>query len=119
MDDIYQEFLLEAAEHPAHYGKLSVFDQVQEGKHASCGDSVQVWLKWEGETLVDIGWEGEGCIISQASMGLLSEFVIGKTKSELKKVGLVEMLELLHFDTISPGRLRCVVLGLETLQKTL
>lgn len=119
MDDIYQEFLLEAAEHPAHSGPLALFDQVQQGKHASCGDSVKMWLKWQGDTLSDVGWEGEGCIISQASMGLLSEFVIGKTKQELAELGLADMLELLHFDSISPGRLRCVLLGLETLKKSL
>ncbi len=120
MDDLYQEALLDLAENPHNYGRLVAADQELTASNASCGDSLHVWLKWNRLSRIqDIGWEGKGCIISQTAMSVVSDFVIGKTKSEIEAITLPQVLEMLHFDTISPGRVKCVSLGLETLKKML
>lgn len=119
MDDVYQEFLLEEAASLRNQQQILDFDTVAEHRNASCGDQLKVWVKWNQDTVVDISWEGSGCIISQVGISLLSDAVKGKTKSQIVQMQLNDMLQLLHFDSISPGRLKCLLLGLETIKKAI
>lgn len=119
-EDLYQEVLLEAAEHPQNFGTLSDHTHVFDGYNASCGDKVTVQLKVSEEGAVTgIAWQGEGCIISQAAMSAVSEAVKGMNTGEIEAMQLPDVLQLLHFDTISPGRIKCCMLGLESVKKAL
>ncbi len=119
-EDLYQEVLLEAAENPQNYGTLTDPDFEFQGYNASCGDKITVQLKLDSEEKVtEIAWQGDGCIISQAAMSVVSEAVKGKTLSQIQKLGLADVLGLLHFDTISPGRIKCSMLGLGSICKAI
>ena len=120
MEDLYQEVLLEAAENPQNFGELETYDTEWNGFNASCGDKISVQIQLSGDgTIADIAWKGEGCIISQAAMSAVSEAVKGKAISDLEEMTLHDVLPLLHFDTISPGRIKCCMLGLESIRKAL
>ncbi|NCN51206.1 MAG: iron-sulfur cluster assembly scaffold protein [Candidatus Pacebacteria bacterium] len=119
-EDLYQEVLLEAAENPQNFGTLSNFTHEFDGFNASCGDKIHVQLQVDvAGTISDIAWQGDGCIISQAAMSAVSEFVKNKPVADLEELSLADILELLHFDTISPGRIKCCMLGLESVRKAL
>lgn len=118
MDDLYQEVLLEAAENPKNFGTLAKPTHQFDGFNASCGDKVTVHLQVSPEgTITAIAWQGDGCIISQAAMSAVSEKVTGMTVAEATTLSLPDVLELLHFDTISPGRIKCCMLGAESIRK--
>ncbi len=51
-------------------------------------------------------------------MSLLADEIQGKKVSQLKKLTPAKIYNLLHVD-ISPGRVKCALLGLTTLQKAL
>jgi nitrogen fixation NifU-like protein len=70
------------------------------------------------DTLADIRFSGSGCAISQASASLLSEYVRGKSIPEVLALKPETVLGLLGV-TLSPGRLKCGLLSLETLKKSL
>ena len=72
----------------------------------------------EGETITKIGWEGSGCAISQASTSLLSEYFVGKTVAEAQNFTTQNLLELLGIE-LTPARLKCALLSLETLHKAI
>ncbi|MCX6815237.1 MAG: iron-sulfur cluster assembly scaffold protein, partial [Candidatus Aenigmarchaeota archaeon] len=58
---------------------------------------------------------GHGCAISQASVSMLTEFVIGKTLEEIKKLDKKDVLDLLNIEVSAP-RLKCALLGLKVLK---
>ncbi len=120
VDDLYKEVLLEEAENPKNKGVLTDAQVVVPLKNASCGDMVTLYLKMSDDGLIEaISWEGDGCVISQAAASVVSETVKGKSIADVTALGLPEVLELLHFDTISPGRIKCSMLGLTAIKNAL
>lgn len=117
MSDLYQEVILEAARHPQNQGQMDDADYVIHELNASCGDVITLYLKVNSQTgqVTDLKWQGQGCIISQAAMSELS----GKIKAEqlsltdIHALKLEDVTSLLGIDEISPGRLKCVMLGLK------
>lgn len=119
MHDLYQEIILEEAKNPQNYGSLADFDQKIEEKNASCGDEITVFIKKDPTSgiITDLKWNGHGCAISRASMSLLSSLVIGLTIEDAKKIDKDTLLQKLGIEEISPGRLKCLMLGLRAVEK--
>lgn len=121
MDDLYQEIILHESKHPQNQGVIDDADLVVTGGNKSCGDEVTVYLKLsdDKQQIVDLKWQGSGCAISQSAMSLLSQKVASGqwTAADLQQKELPDVLELLGLDSISPGRMKCVSLGVSTLQK--
>jgi nitrogen fixation protein NifU and related proteins len=121
MSNIYHEDLIDEANNPNNYGEMSSPDLISTNYNASCGDviSVSVKLSEDKKTIEDIKWKGQGCIISQASMSLLSEKIKGLEVNKLKNLTKKEVLEELGLDEISTGRIKCLILGLGAVKKLL
>ena len=76
-------------------------------------------IKFQADGRVaDIGHQGVGCAISQAAVSLLTEQVKGKTKAEILKIDEKKMLKLLGIP-VSYTRLKCALLGLKTVHKSM
>ncbi|MDQ3008710.1 MAG: iron-sulfur cluster assembly scaffold protein [bacterium] len=118
MTDLYHEVLLDLARYPSHVGVMKNPDLIISGTNASCGDKVTIYLKIEDNQIVDFSWVGSGCIISQAAMSSLAEKIVSErhTVSEIKAMTQQEILTWLHLEVITPGRIKCLTLGLHTLQ---
>ncbi len=119
MSDLYREIILHEAAHPQKKGSLAHFTHEQDETNASCGDKVTVQLTLENDRIAQIAWQGSGCAISQASMSLLAAFVEGKTLEEVEKISKNDVLDLLGLEEITPGREKCMLLGLRALQVAL
>ncbi len=119
MNDLYQEILLEEARHPQNFGSLEDADVVLKARNASCGDDLTVYLKLSADQhqIVDLAWEGHGCIISQAAMSVLSVKIKEEhlSLSEIEQLPKSALEELLGIEEISPGRLKCLLLGKQAL----
>ncbi len=83
-----------------------------------CGDEVKVYVKFEGEKVSKINFEGKGCVISQASASILTEELKGKKKEEILSLDKNFMLKLLRIP-LGPNRLKCALLPLEAIQKAI
>ncbi|MCX6135616.1 MAG: SUF system NifU family Fe-S cluster assembly protein [Ignavibacteriales bacterium] len=88
---LYQEIILEHNKKPRNFGKLADATRTLEGYNPLCGDHYTLHLKLDGETIVDIAFEGAGCAISKASASVMTTLVKGKTKAEAQ-----EMFETFH-----------------------
>lgn len=119
IDDLYQEVILEEYAHPRNKGKLPTFDAQLLERNSSCGDEVEVFIKFEenGEVISQIGWEGVGCAISMASASFLSEQVKGMSRKQVSQLTKSNVEEMLGVHDISPGREKCLLLALKALQK--
>ncbi len=119
-DNLYQEVILEEFAHPQHFGELEDADAVVPGINASCGDSLQIYLKLDPtkQKITQLKWNGDGCAISISAMSVLAgkinqEHMSVEKIQQLKKENLEEMLGL---EEIASGRVKCIMLGLHTLQ---
>lgn len=118
MSDLFSEIILDEAKNPANFGELKNPDFVQTNYNASCGDVIKVFIKLDpSKTKIQaIKWTGSGCSISMAAMSLLSEKLKNKKISEIKKLNLNNMLKLLEIDSISPGRIKCLMIGINAIK---
>jgi nitrogen fixation NifU-like protein len=127
-NELYREIILEEAAEPQNVGSLPNATHEHSETNASCGDQVTVQLELKrsdnavnaGSAIIkNIAWQGNGCAISQASMSLLSEVVIGKSVSQVSELTAKTVLDLLGLEEINPGREKCMMLGLKAVQKAL
>ena len=118
MDSLYQEHILDHYKHPRNRRMMEHADVVQKGHNASCGDDLSLYLKWDGDTLADVSFEGFGCAISQSGASMLTEKIKGKDRKEVEKISESQMYELYGAD-IGPSREKCGMLALGTLQAAL
>lgn len=119
MSDLYREIILHEAAHPQKKGLLANPTHQQDETNASCGDKVTVQLILKNDRIDQIAWQGAGCAISQASMSLVAAFVEGKTTEEVEKISKNDLLDLLGLEEITPGREKCMLLGLRAVQVAL
>jgi nitrogen fixation NifU-like protein len=119
MDDLYREEILEHYRQPHNFGTLAEPDVVEEGHNPLCGDRLTLALSFSEDGRVeDVAFTGKGCAISQASASMLTDEIRGRTVAELEALGSDDVLALLGIE-ISPARLKCALLSLDTLQHAL
>ncbi len=114
--DMYREMILEHYKDPRNWGLLEDPDIDHAEDNPLCGDHLHLTLKLDAdERVVGVGWDGEGCAISQASASLLGEEIMGKTLAELKQFSKEDVLALMGIP-IGPVRLKCALLSLKVLK---
>jgi nitrogen fixation protein NifU and related proteins len=86
LDDLYQQIILDHNRRPRNFGVLKNATHHAEGHNPLCGDEVTVYVNLEGDTIRDIGFDGEGCAISKASASLMTVRLKGKKLSEAREV---------------------------------
>jgi nitrogen fixation protein NifU and related proteins len=118
MDDLYRDYILEHYRRPHNFGVLDNATATQEGANPLCGDRITMQLRVAGDQIAGVGFTGRGCAISQASASLLTDEIKGKSVEAANAMTSSEVLDLLGID-ISPARMKCALLSLETLQGAL
>ena len=116
MDDLYREQILEHYKQPHNWGELEDPDLEFEDFNPLCGDELKVQLRvGEDGRIVDVGFSGHGCAISQASASMASDEVIGMPVDDLIRLDREFILDLLGID-ISATRMKCALLSLKVLK---
>lgn len=66
----------------------------------SCIDDITVAIKFEGDVISDICFEGVGCTISTASTSIMTELMMGKTRHEALNImdAYYKMIDLQGID---------------------
>jgi len=129
LDNLYQEVILDHYKRPQNKKLLPTYDAQVHHVNPSCGDEIDLNLTISDGVVSNISWDGVGCSISQASVSILSDLLIGKPitqaysifdqfvalmQSKGAVVGDEEVLE----DAIAlagvskyPARIKCALLG--------
>lgn len=116
MMDMYQENILDHAHHPRHWGLLESYQFRAADENPLCGDHLEVTLQVDENNIIQaIGWDGQGCAISQASASMLGEELIGKPLDDVKQLEKELILELLGIP-ISMSRIKCALLCLKVIK---
>jgi nitrogen fixation protein NifU and related proteins len=84
--DLYQQVILERYKKPRHKGKTEPADRYQKGHNPSCGDTIELTLKLNGDRIEEVKFEGEGCAIAMSSADLMAEALQGRTLAEAEEM---------------------------------
>jgi nitrogen fixation NifU-like protein len=135
--ELYQEVILDHTKHPRNYRALPEATAQATGNNPLCGDRVTVFLKMEGDRILDATFQGQGCAISKSSASLMTEAVKGRTKAESEAlfdrfhemitgqpgaaVDATSLGKLAVFQGVSefPLRVKCASLAWHTLKSAL
>jgi len=82
LSDLYQQIIVEHNRAPRNFKQLAHPTRRAEGANPLCGDQISLEVELDGDRIADVGFQGSGCAISQASASLLTGAVQGKTKAE-------------------------------------
>jgi nitrogen fixation NifU-like protein len=118
LDQMYREVILDHYKNPRSHGVLEPHDAHAEGQNPLCGDEVTVYVRYDGDVIADVSFEGRGCAISQAATSMLTEIVKGRTAAEVAVMPKDELLEEIGIP-LTPIRLKCALLGLGVLKVAL
>ena len=131
LEDLYKEVILDHYRAPRNKGHLDPHDVALERNNPLCGDEIELFLRFDGETVEGIAFEGKGCSISQASASMMTEKIQGLDAKEAASVaqsikrmmageeeGDAETLgDLVALKGVVkyPVRIKCALLGWNTL----
>lgn len=116
MNQNYSQIIKRHYKLPLNAGKLSHYTHSAEQLNPLCGDEIKVYLLIKDGRMSDIKYEARGCMICVASASILSEFIKGRSLSEIKKITKEDIDQLLGV-TISKARESCATLALNTIKK--
>lgn len=140
MDDlslIYSEIIKEHNQDTTNKREMKDADLKERGHNPSCGDDITLLLKFNGDIISDLTYEGSGCAISQASTSMMIDLIKGKTideaidyvklfigmiKKEITDDDELERLEdaiALKNISMMPARVKCAVLAWHTLEEAI
>lgn len=116
--DLYQEEILEHYHKPHNSGKLKNPTHERCANNPTCGDKICVTIDIINDVINDVNFEGEGCAISQAATSMVTDKIKNDTVEHAMKLNRDDIIEMLEIE-IGIGRIRCALLGIETIQKAL
>lgn len=129
LDNLYQEVILDHYKNPQHKKLSPTYDAQVHHINPSCGDEITLNITLSGETVANVSWDGVGCSISQASVSILSDLVLGKTLAQAQEISdsfmalmqskgtqtgdenLLEDAVALAGVSQYPARIKCALLG--------
>ncbi|MBI4336245.1 MAG: SUF system NifU family Fe-S cluster assembly protein [Chloroflexi bacterium] len=86
MDELFREVILDHYRNPRNRSLVSGSDVRAEGQNPFCGDEVAVQLKLQDRHVGEVGVQGRGCSISQASASMMGELLKGKSLEEVRRL---------------------------------
>jgi nitrogen fixation protein NifU and related proteins len=137
LGDLYQEVIIDHSKRPRNFATLEGANRTVEAYNPLCGDQITLYLKMEGEVIVDISFQGQGCAISKASTSLMTQAVKGTSEGHAREVfaevhrlltdgpgaeidpALLGKLEVLSGVHEFPARVKCASLGWHALESAL
>ena len=129
LESLYQEIILDHYKHPRGKGVREPYEVEVHHVNPTCGDEITLRVELEGDKVVDVSYDGQGCSISQASASMLFEQLVGQTVTDdlatsekflelMQGRGQVEPDEDVLGDAIAfagvakyPARVKCALLA--------
>jgi nitrogen fixation NifU-like protein len=129
LDNLYQEVILDHYKNPQNKKLSTNYDAQVHHVNPSCGDEIDLNITIKDGAVAAITWDGVGCSISQASVSILTDLLIGKSINDAYKIydefvalmqskGTITGDEDILEDAVAlagvskyPARIKCALLG--------
>lgn len=79
---LYEKVILDHNKAPRNFGAMENADYKGEGYNALCGDHFNIYVKFDGDKIDEVRFEGSGCAISKSSASVMTTLLKGKTREE-------------------------------------
>lgn len=137
LKELYQQVILDHNKAPRNFRTMEDATRSVEGFNPLCGDHYTVYVKLDGDRIVDVAFQGAGCAISKASASVMSAMVKSHTVAEAEELfrdfhrlvkgelageeDLERLGKLAAFAGVSefPARVKCASLAWHTLHAAL
>lgn len=136
LKSLYREILNEHNINPSHKAEMENPSVTLQGVNPSCGDNITLFLKTENGKITRGSFTGSGCAVSQASVDMMLDLIIGQDEKEALRLAenfmamikgeasqeqIEELDEAGALQDIShmPARVKCAVLGWRTMSEML
>lgn len=135
--ELYQQVILDHNKSPRNFREIEDPSTASEGFNPLCGDSVKVFIEFEGDVVKDISFQGSGCAISKASASIMTSELKGKSRAEVKEMfdkfhrlvteNAEDTVDFDHFGKLAvfagirefPSRVKCASLAWHTMKAAL
>jgi nitrogen fixation NifU-like protein len=105
LKDLYRDVILDHNKRPRNFGRLDPCDSSADGHNPLCGDRLTLTLRFDGERISELCFEGKGCAISTASASLMTEAVRGLDRTQVKALRDTVQHALTEHDYVPPASL--------------
>jgi nitrogen fixation NifU-like protein len=86
LGELYQQVILDHNRAPRNFRELPDANRTATGHNPLCGDQIRLFVKVADDVIEDVGFQGQGCAISQASASVMTTVVKGKTVAEAERL---------------------------------
>ncbi|MEN0062595.1 MAG: Fe-S cluster assembly sulfur transfer protein SufU [Myxococcota bacterium] len=83
---LYPKEILEHSKDPHHQGKLADATHAHRLSNPLCGDRVTIAVRVVDDQIVEAAFEARGCALCVASASMLTDWVKGRTPSEVELI---------------------------------
>ena len=105
----YTEKFMEHFANPRNVGEIKDASGVGEVGNSKCGDIMKMYIKVEGNVIVDCKFKTFGCGAAIATSSMATELIKGKTIDDALKLTNKAVMEAL--DGLPPVKVHCSVLA--------
>ncbi|HEY5706377.1 MAG TPA: SUF system NifU family Fe-S cluster assembly protein [Terrimicrobiaceae bacterium] len=136
IEELYQEVILDHCKRPRNFGPLPDATATIKGDNPSCGDEVELAVRFTPQTIDALKFTGHGCAICMASASLMTVKMRGKSPGDAQAAieAFRNMLtapepaeppshfgDLLVFSAVRrfPQRVKCATLAWRALEQAL
>ncbi|MGN1138808.1 MAG: Fe-S cluster assembly scaffold protein NifU [Ruminococcus sp.] len=113
----YSEKVMDHFANPRNVGEIPDADGIGEVGNSKCGDIMKMYLKIEGNTIVDVKFKTFGCGAAIATSSMATELIKGKTIDDALKLTNKAVMEAL--DGLPPVKVHCSVLAEQAIKSAL
>ncbi|MFC1870081.1 iron-sulfur cluster assembly scaffold protein [Chloroflexota bacterium] len=113
MRKVYSETAIDHAMNPRSVGNMDAADGYA-SVTGPCGDTMDIWLRVKGDTIVEATFMTDGCGTTIAAGSMVTEMVKGKSVNQALRIGQENVLAAL--DGLPEESKHCALLAANTLK---
>jgi nitrogen fixation protein NifU and related proteins len=89
---MYSAQVLDHFEHPRNVGELTDASAIAQVENPACGDVMKLWLRVEGDRIIDVRFRAKGCVPAIACGSALTEMIAGRTINGARALRRIELV---------------------------
>ena len=117
MSEAYNETVLDHYRNPRNVGVLEEAEAVGRAENPACGDVLHLYLRIDGDRVVDSRFQTFGCAAAIAAGSRLTEMVTGATLDQVSAIRRQDVVEALG--GLPPMKAHCSVLAEDAIRAAL
>ena len=117
MDLEYTKKVLEYFRNPRNMGKIENADGIGKVGNPVCGDVMWIYIKVEGNKIIDCKFQTFGCVAAIATSSIMTELVKGKAIDEALKLSNKDVVK--ELGGLPDVKVHCSLLAEEGIKKAI